>query len=306
MNIIAINLFKTLFRNAINFLLVMIGITMIVLLPTMFFNAEGAFTPLNYLHNCWSMFSELLTGDFGTYYPTIDLYLRDVNQRSIIQDLLPFMLKSAKIFIPGLLLGIGMGILIAFIFTLFGKKARAILNRSSVLLISFPDFVIIVLLQVLFITINQKTGIRFVSPISSNLHGDAWLLPVLSLSVLPMFLTIRFAMEGIQEVYAKDYILLAYSKGLNRVEVLIKHVLANVITRIFSNFTTIFMMVISNLVIVEQLFNTKGISFFYFDFYPKLSEKSLIIMIMVFWLIGLVIRETTERFLKKIERNYQI
>lgn len=134
-------------------------------------------------------------------------------------------------------------------------------NGIFLTLESIPDILLILLSQLLVVIIFQKTGFM---PVKLAGLGEerVRLLPIICLTIPTTLLFIKLLLLRFKEELEKDYSLFAKSKGLSLRHILTHHVSRNVLlTTIYYAKTNILFM-LSNLYIIEWIFNTYGMFVF--------------------------------------------
>ncbi|WP_242270184.1 ABC transporter permease subunit [Bacillus cereus group sp. BfR-BA-01395] len=134
-------------------------------------------------------------------------------------------------------------------------------NGIFLTLESIPDILLILLSQLLVVIIFQKTGFM---PIKLAGLGEERirLLPIICLTIPTTLLFIKLLLLRFKEELEKDYSLFAKSKGLSLRYILTHHISRNVLlTTIYYAKTNILFM-LSNLYIIEWIFNTYGMFIF--------------------------------------------
>ncbi|EPC8408357.1 MULTISPECIES: ABC transporter permease subunit [Bacillus] len=134
-------------------------------------------------------------------------------------------------------------------------------NGVFLTLESIPDILLILLSQLLVVIIFQKTGFM---PIKLAGLGEerVRLLPIICLTIPTTLLFIKLLLLRFKEEMEKDYSIFAKSKGLSLQHILTHHVSRNVLlTTIYYAKTNILFM-LSNLYIIEWIFNTYGMFVF--------------------------------------------
>ncbi|AXO98395.1 ABC transporter permease subunit [Bacillus anthracis] len=134
-------------------------------------------------------------------------------------------------------------------------------NGIFLTLESIPDILLILLSQLLVIIIFQKTGFM---PIKLAGLGEERirLLPIICLTIPTTLLFIKLLFLRFKEELEKEYSLFAKSKGLSLRHILTHHISRNVLlTTIYYAKTNILFM-LSNLYIIEWIFNTYGMFVF--------------------------------------------
>ncbi|MDA2515748.1 ABC transporter permease subunit [Bacillus thuringiensis] len=134
-------------------------------------------------------------------------------------------------------------------------------NGVFLTLESIPDILLILLSQLLVVIVFQKTGFM---PIKLAGLGEerVRLLPIICLTIPTTLLFIKLLLLRFKEEMEKDYSIFAKSKGLSLQHILTHHVSRNVLlTTIYYAKTNILFM-LSNLYIIEWIFNTYGMFVF--------------------------------------------
>ncbi|MEG7843128.1 ABC transporter permease subunit [Bacillus mobilis] len=134
-------------------------------------------------------------------------------------------------------------------------------NGVFLTLESIPDILLILLSQLLVVIMFQKTGFM---PVKLAGLGEERirLLPSICLTIPTTLLFIKLLLLRFKEELEKDYSLFAKSKGLSLRHILTHHISRNVLlTTIYYAKTNILFM-LSNLYIIEWIFNTYGMFVF--------------------------------------------
>ncbi|MCC0768653.1 ABC transporter permease subunit [Bacillus pacificus] len=134
-------------------------------------------------------------------------------------------------------------------------------NGIFLTLESIPDILLILLSQLLVVIIFQKTGFM---PIKLAGLGEERirLLPIICLTIPTTLLFIKLLFLRFKEELEKEYSLFAKSKGLSLRHILTHHISRNVLlTTIYYAKTNILFM-LSNLYIIQWIFNTYGMFVF--------------------------------------------
>ncbi|HFK1765075.1 peptide ABC transporter permease [Bacillus wiedmannii] len=134
-------------------------------------------------------------------------------------------------------------------------------NGVFLTLESIPDILLILLSQLLVVIMFQKTGFM---PVKLAGLGEERirLLPIICLTMPTTLLFIKLLLLRFKEELEKDYSLFAKSKGLSLRHILTQHISRNVLlTTIYYAKTNILFM-LSNLYIIEWIFNTYGMFVF--------------------------------------------
>ncbi|MBJ8053488.1 ABC transporter permease subunit [Bacillus cereus] len=170
-------------------------------------------------------------------------------------------LETMFVFISSFLLSL----LIAYLLVVWvlqrSQSKQRMWNGIFVALESIPDILLILLSQLLVVIIFQKTGFM---PVKLAGIGEerARLLPIICLTLPTTLLFIKLLLLRFREELEKDYSIFAKSKGLSLRHILTHHISRNVLlTTIYYAKTNILFM-LSNLYIIEWIFNTYGMFVF--------------------------------------------
>jgi peptide/nickel transport system permease protein len=181
-------------------------------------------------------------------------------------EMLPAIIDRYFYSIKTLSLSFIFAVILAFIFSyiivLFLKNKKDYVLSFIEFIRTVPDIVGIFLLQSFFIWVNKAYGVKLVQTVSLGSENQAFLLPLLSLS-LPIFLFLtQVIVLKIFEELDKQYIAFAKAKGLSFLYLLNIHVIRNIQHDLLGHFKTIIWMMLSTLVIVEYIFNMDGLMMF--------------------------------------------
>lgn len=165
---------------------------------------------------------------------------------------------SMIIFFCALFTGLIAALILTFFTTLLPRILQRVVYGILTFLESLPDLFIVVVLQFSIIYIYKSTGV-LVSNISNVYNNPIYLLPILTLSILPTIQLFKITLLLMKDEQHKPYVTVARSMGLSRIYITIKHVFRNILTSLVQYYKTIFVFMLSNLFIVEYVFNLNGI-----------------------------------------------
>lgn len=129
---------------------------------------------------------------------------------------------------------------------------------------SIPDVLIAIGMQFFIVWFFKKTNILLFQ-IVSFYDQKTYFVPILCLTVLPTLLILRILLLNMEEELGKLYVDTAKSKGMSRFRILWRHVLPNTLLSVFHQSRNILWFMLSNLLMVEYLFNIKGVTTFVKD-----------------------------------------
>ncbi|MFD1737712.1 hypothetical protein ACFSCX_14345 [Bacillus salitolerans] len=239
------------------FILIIIGFTLISALPALVVNAVQVSTTDKGVGSIFKPY-------FTTVYDNVVLLFQPENW--VYQGfrktypLFPMFWDrysySMKVFVLSLIIALALAFLFMITIQLAPKKVRKLLISVFTILESLPDVFIIISLQLLVILYFKRTGVLLAQV--AVFQEDIYTLPVACLSIIPTFLLLRTVLFFIQEEESKMYVDLAKVKGLSNVRILLIHTFRNVLYSLFYRSKLIFSFMLSNLFIIEVLFNMDG------------------------------------------------
>lgn len=227
------------------FIFILIG-SLPVLLRDLEFDIEGYFTSIKDLAiNIFTLSNLTYDGEHEMLPAIADRYF--------------YTLKTLSL---SFILAVILAFILSYIIVLSLKNKKDYVLSFIEIIRTVPDIVGIFLLQSIFIWINKVYGVKLVQTVSLGSENQAFLLPLLSLS-LPIFLFLtQVIVLKIFEELDKQYVLFAKAKGLTFLYLLNIHVLRNIKDDLFGHFKTIIWMMLSTLVMVEYIFNMDGLMMF--------------------------------------------
>jgi oligopeptide transport system permease protein len=303
-------LWAELMRTCLSWLLIVGLVILLLLYPSdIVFKADGYDVVPEYQgsweeyqHNIQSFLARLQTGDWGTdrYGQGVDEAFSFYFSRSLLVIALALLVA-----IP---LGIGKGI---FDFRHSNRVTQLLGNGTTWLVQSLPDFFVIISIQWGLLAL-----FRWGFPQFSVFLGDQWysfILPGFLLSLLPAAYLARITSAALADQEKKWHILFARAKGVGERMLLYRHLLRNCWPTILSHNTSLMILLLSNLIVVEYVTFYRGAAYRFFEaagfptvlsrnvFYPGsaiIRETDLMIaffagfmfLILVFQIISLIIR----------------
>jgi oligopeptide transport system permease protein len=153
--------------------------------------------------------------------------------------------------------GVGLGVLAAL---RQNSRVDYITMGFATFAASFPNFVIGALMVVVFSVLTYKaTGGNFFLPAAGFAPDDHLVLPVITLSLLPIAYTARLTRASTLDTIRQDFIRTAWAKGLSERLVVVRHILKNSLIPVVTTLGPTFAFLVTGSVIVETLFTIPGI-----------------------------------------------
>lgn len=187
-----------------------------------------------------------------------------------------------------LLISIIISFLIVYFLLQMSEKRKEKIKIFFEFLEAIPDILLIIGLQFIVILIYKQTDLLVIN-IARVGEESIVFLPILCLSLPTTLLFTKLLLLRFETELQKDYVLLARSKGFDKFYILNHHVLRNVLlSMLYFSKTNIWFM-LSNLYIIEYLFNISGIFTFLKDYRtPEIFTIALmLIYIPIFFLFKL-------------------
>ncbi|MFI3115504.1 MAG: ABC transporter permease [Clostridia bacterium] len=191
----------------------------------------------------------MMTGDFGVSYAI----QQDYPIADMIATKYPLSVRiGLQAYVVGVSLGLIFGIIAALnhntwidtgatVFSMIGASIP-----SHVLALGFAYF------------LAYKMG-WFPLIYSSNQPFLSTILPSLALSIGPMATTARFARNEMVEVLNSEYMLLAQTKGIRNLRIIIVHGVKNTLVPLITTMAPILMGLLTGSTVAEQIFGIPGI-----------------------------------------------
>lgn len=164
---------------------------------------------------------------------------------------------SLEIILVSLIFTIFIGSVIAYLFMSLPFKQRSKVKHVLNFFEGIPDLLMIFMMQMFLFTLFREFNIRLVT--MYGLAGkEPLIFPMIINSLLPSLFFAQFLVKVMEDEFDKHYILLGQAKGLSGVQILFIHLTRNILPITSIHFKTIIFMVLTNLVLVEQMFVLDG------------------------------------------------
>ena len=233
--------------------LVLLVILLVILVPT----ETGIRLDLmsvrrEFLH----LFQSLRTADFF-------VYRSGEYKRNLLESLPAYTYTTFYYALFGGITSLASGLLMGM-YLLKTKKTSLIETAGFISLI--PDFLVATLLQILIIKLTDLTGWNFIRIASTGSDRKAVLLPILTVAITAGFYLTRSIYSHSYKELSEDFVLFAKAKGINRWNIYIRHIFPSVVKNLRGDLKKYLTLIISNLFIIERIFNIPGISRLFFSF----------------------------------------
>lgn len=180
--------------------------------------------------------------------------------------------RTGKIIFTSFLLIMFLGILKGiFDFRHKDRWSRMFGDRLTSVLHSFPDFYFIS--AMIWIVLLLFKPIDFMLFASDEWYG--FILPSILVSLYPITYVAKITLSTLSEESSKQYVQVSFSKGFTSKIVIYQHMLVNSFSKILSHVTSVMLLLLSNLFILELFLDYKGMALRLYTAIP--FEKELII-----------------------------
>ncbi|MFD1359650.1 ABC transporter permease subunit [Fictibacillus halophilus] len=236
--------------SLLSLILSVIGIILLGSVPFMF---KGmSFSTGSYLDGIGELFKTMMKPSEIVYFTGSGVYPLFPEIWGIIGYSLTILFSSFFIaIILALMFALG-------IFTL-PTRLKDKIRVFSFMFESIPDVLIAIGMQFFIIWFFKKTNILLFQ-IVSLYDQKTYFVPIFCLTVLPTLLILRILLLNMEEEFKKQYIDTAKGKGIGRFRILWRHVLPNTLLSVFHQSRNILWFMLSNLLMVEYLFNIYGVT----------------------------------------------
>ncbi|WP_456272948.1 ABC transporter permease subunit [Bacillus sp. AK031] len=205
-----------------------------------------------YIHTLKQIFHDILHP--GSIFISID---EGEKMYPIFPMLLELFGYSFLLLATAFLIAVVISAITSYLIMFLPKWAYRICMRTLDLLDSLPDVLIIVLLQLFIIWLFKQTDVLLFDIYKLG-EDKIYVLPIFCLAVLPIaFLTKNFLFQ-IREEEDRPYVEYSFSKGFSKAYTLWVHLFRNVWIQFYYHIKPIFLLMLSNLLIIEMLFNING------------------------------------------------
>lgn len=196
---------------------------------------------------------------------------------------------SMTILFSALILTILLGFFATYFYLILPQKIKKFFLGIISLTETLPDILIISSFQFFIIIFLKKTGIKIVQ--IYGIQSDPYVLPILCLSIVPLFMLIRMMITILEEEFQKTYVDLVKAKGLSTIEVFFRHILRNIMYSLSQQLNTIYWFMLTSLIIIEYSFALNGFTFtLYRSMQPEILAIGILLLLLPYGLLYLFIQ----------------
>ncbi|MGN4426835.1 ABC transporter permease subunit [Bacillus cereus group sp. MYBK30-1] len=254
----------------IQFIISILGIICLGALPKLFYGFELHVS--EYIKSLKEVFLKLM--DISNMQ-----YARD---KFVFPQLFVHYKETMVIFLAAFCISLLVAFCIVYMIMSSSPRIQHRIKSFLIFLESIPDILLILGSQILIIWFFKQTGFL---PFKIAAIGDESIrgLPIFCLSIPTTIMFVKLLVLRFENELEKDYVLFAKAKGLGRFHILNRHIFRNVLlSTLFFAKTNIWFM-LSNLYIIEWIFNTRGI-FMFLKSYPAMSVDLFIVGVLLIYI----------------------
>ncbi|TNO94074.1 ABC transporter permease subunit [Bacillus sp. CD3-1a] len=254
----------------IQFLISILGIIMLGALPKLFYGFKLDVS--KYIQSLKEVFVNLM--DISN--------LQYVRGKFLFPQLFVHYKETIIIFLAAFFISLFVAFCIVYVIMSSSPRIQHRIKSFLIFLESIPDILLILVSQILVVWFFKQTGFlpfQIASIGGESIRG----LPILCLSIPTTIMFVKMVVLRFENELEKDYVLFAEAKGLGRFHILNRHILRNVLlSTLFFAKTNIFFM-LSNLYIIEWIFNTGGI-FMFLKSYEGIRVEVFIVSVLLIYI----------------------
>lgn len=201
----------------------------------------------------WDYLKHMLTGDFGVSYSV------QVNTPvvTMIAQHFPISLQiGLQATVLGAVIGMGLGIVAAL---KHNSWIDNLMTGVSVLGVSLPNFVVALILSLLFSYLVHWMPAVY----DADRSWISTVLPTIALSTFTMASIERYARSEMVDVMQSDYYRLADAKGITHAQLILRHVLRNTLISVITVLAPLMIDLIAGSMVIEKAFSIPGLGTLY-------------------------------------------
>ncbi|MDR4986066.1 peptide ABC transporter permease [Bacillus cereus] len=254
----------------IQFIISILGIIFLGALPKLFYGFELNVSA--YIKSLKEVFAKLM--DISNMQYASDKFL--------FPQLFVHYKETMVIFLSAFCVSLLVAFCIVYMIMSSSPRIQHRIKSFLIFLESIPDILLILGSQILVIWFFKQTGFlpfKIAAIGGESIRG----LPIFCLSIPTTIVFVKLLVLRFENELEKDYVLFAKAKGLDRFHILNRHILRNVfLSTLFFAKTNIWFM-LSNLYIIEWIFNTGGI-FMFLKSYPDIRIEVFIVSVLLIYI----------------------
>jgi peptide/nickel transport system permease protein len=272
--------------------LLFIGIILLAAAPSLLAGDNGIkFSLLRYAQSVLEIFSSLVTPSTLTVYTHTQtwafprmrvnrsiVFLNEVTERPLFPEIWGIVGYTLALLLASFFIAFTIAVFLGWVTELFPPVFKKALLAISDLLEALPDLFFVFLIQLTVVWVYKKTGWLAANPFTSS-REPSFLLPLITLSVVPAIYLFRMQLLLSDTQLEKDYITFARSKGIRKSNIIVHHLIKNTVSELSIHLPFIMLILFSQMVVLEYLFNMNGIMKILLGEQPSETRAMLLLLI---------------------------
>ncbi|MBY6038401.1 ABC transporter permease subunit [Fictibacillus nanhaiensis] len=228
------------------------------------------------------------------------VFLNEITERPLFPEIWDSILYTLSLLLFSFAVAFLAAVLLGWVTELLPSAFKKGIIRATDLLEALPDLFFVFCIQLAVVWIYKKTGWLAANPFTSS-KEPSFFLPVIALSLVPAIYLFRMQLVLSQTEIQKDYITFARSKGISRRKIIFHHLLRNTLHELSIHLPFIMLLLFSQLVVIEYLFNMNGvIGILLSDQRPE--TRAMLLLLIVLPLYGTI--KAIELIVRKVRNPY--
>ena len=234
-----------------------------------------------------------VAGDFGE-----SMTRKGTEVSVIISRCMPATVRLGLVaFVEAMIIGITLGIVAAFTKKRWVENAVMFIATIGV---SIPSFLYSLLLMIVFGVVLQWV------PIVGLKGWTSYILPSFSLALSPISTISRLVRSSMKEVMKQDYIVLARSKGIPRIRIIIEHALRNCLIPVVTYAGPMLSFLVTGSFVIENLFSIPGIGAEFTNSVSNRDYTMIMALTMMFGALIIVANIATDLLVAMIDPRIKL
>lgn len=175
---------------------------------------------------------------------------------ALFKEIILYLKRSLILVTWGMVLAVSLGLAKGLLDAYLHKGRTGLSTLSGIVLYSIPDVLIAFLSMVSIVYLSKIPWVIQLADVNTL---RLYIMPLLSLTIVPVIYISRLVFVAIEEEKKKDYVKFLAYKGLNKRQIYWNHFSRVALIKILDSAKAIVMLIFSNLIVVEYLFNYPGI-----------------------------------------------
>ncbi|WNB91586.1 ABC transporter permease subunit [Bacillus sp. NEB1478] len=208
------------------------------------------------------------------------VFLNQISERPLFPEILDMVFYILCLLLASFAITFLSVVLFGWIIELLPSPLKKAALWISDLLEALPDLFFVFCVQLAVVWIYRQTGWLAANPFTTS-EQPPFLLPAFTMSIVPGIYLFRFQLLLSQQEMEKDYVTFAKSKGLSKSKVIFQHITKNTVRELTVHLPFIMLLLFSQMVVVEYLFNMNGVIRILLSEQPAETRAMILLLITI-------------------------